>query len=352
MAEAADPIAGDPVVIRTDLGQEAIDGWVRAHPAATGYHLAGWTTIVQRAFGHETMYLAAERRQRVVGVLPLVFFRSRVFGRCVVSMPFLNYGGVAAEDPAAERALLDRAIEETRRAGGSHLELRHTAQRFDTLSAKRHKVAMRLALPPSRDELWTRLDRKVRNQIRKGEKSELTVEHGGVELLDAFYGVFAHNMRDLGTPVYGRAFFREVLETFSTTTALFVVRHHGAPVAASLVYWHGPMIEVPWASALRAANPLSANVFLYWHMLAFAVERGFGTFDFGRSTPNEGTFHFKRQWGAEPLELVWEYWTANGVQVPNVSPANPKFRAAIRMWQHLPVPLATALGPHIVRNIP
>jgi hypothetical protein len=87
-------------------------------------------------------------------------------------------------------------------------------------------------------------------------------------------------------------------------------------------------------------------------MLAFAVERGFGTFDFGRSTPNEGTFHFKRQWGAEPLELVWEYWTANGVPVPNVSPANPKFRAAIRMWQHLPVPLATALGPHIVRNIP
>src|SRR6187399_1933355 len=106
MAEAADPIAGDPVVIRTDLGQEAIDGWVRAHSAATGYHLTGWMTIIQRAFSHETMYLAAERRQRVVGVLPLVFFRSRVFGRCVVSMPFLNYGGVAAEDAAAERALL------------------------------------------------------------------------------------------------------------------------------------------------------------------------------------------------------------------------------------------------------
>jgi FemAB-related protein (PEP-CTERM system-associated) len=159
-------------------------------------------------------------------------------------------------------------------------------------------------------------------------------------------------MRDLGTPVYGRGFFQAVLETFPSTSALFVVRHQGRPVAASLVYWHGGMIEVPWASALREANPLCANVFLYWHMLAFAADHGFATFDFGRSTPDEGTFHFKRQWGAAPQELVWEYWTANGVPVPNVNPKNPKFRVAIRLWQHLPVPLATVLGPHIVRNIP
>ena len=116
--------------------------------------------------------------------------------------------------------------------------------------------------------------------------------------------------------------------------------------------WHKGAVEVPWASALRSANPLCANVFLYWQMLKFCVERGLKTFDFGRSTPNEGTFHFKKQWGAEPRELVWEYWTAAGRRVPNLSPKNPKFDLAIRAWQRLPLPLASALGPHIVRNIP
>jgi serine/alanine adding enzyme len=281
-----------------------------------------------------------------------VFFRNRVFGSFAVSLPFVNYGGVVADGTDAERALLDRAMEETRAAGGTHLELRHTRQVYPTLTPKRHKVAMVLPLCDTPEREWERLDRKVRNQIRKGEKSNLAVSVGGPELVEDFYAVFAHNMRDLGTPVYTKALFAEVLTTFAPTSRAFVVRHHGRPVAASIVVWHKGTAEVPWASALRSANALSANVFLYWHMLKYCVEHGLGMFDFGRSTPNEGTFHFKKQWGAEPHELVWEYWTAPGAPVPNLNPKNPKFDLAIRVWQRLPVQVASALGPYIVRHIP
>jgi hypothetical protein len=111
-------------------------------------------------------------------------------------------------------------------------------------------------------------------------------------------------------------------------------------------------VEVPWASSLREFNQHAPNMLLYWTMLRFAVDRGFRVFDFGRSTRNEGTFRFKCQWGAEPSDLVWEYWTAPGAPVPDVSPKNPRFNRAITVWQRLPVRLTTALGPHIVRNIP
>ena len=345
--------AGPAVVVRGDLPAADLDRYVHGYAAASGYHLSGWRGVVERAFGHETRCLAAMAPDGgIAGVLPLVFFNSRLFGRFTVSMPFLNYGGVVADTAEARRALVDAAIAETAARRGSHLELRHTEQLFADLSPKRHKVAMRLTLAPDADRQWEQLDRKVRNQVRKGEKSQLTVVHGGAELVNEFYTVFAHNMRDLGTPVYARTFFAEVLRTFADTARVFVVRHEGRPVAASIVYWHHSMIEVPWASALRAANPLCANVLLYWHMLKFSVERGFTVFDFGRSTPNEGTFHFKRQWGAEPLPLVWEYWHAPGTRPPDLNPKNPKFDLAIRMWQRLPVPVATALGPHVVRNIP
>jgi hypothetical protein len=118
------------------------------------------------------------------------------------------------------------------------------------------------------------------------------------------------------------------------------------------VHWHGRRIEVPWASALREFNPLCPNVLLYWTMIQLGIRQHCTTFDLGRSTPNEGTFQFKKQWGAVPRQLVWEYWTAPGQEAPDLSPANPKFDLAIRAWQRLPVPVATALGPHIVRNIP
>jgi serine/alanine adding enzyme len=345
-------LVGTPVKVRDDVPTAVSEAYVESHPDASAYHRPIWLDIVKAAFGHDTKYLVAERDDRVVGVLPLVFFRSRLFGRFAVSMPFFNYGGILADDIEAERQLLERAIAETQAAGGSHLELRHVRQHFAELTPRKHKVAMELALAPDAEQQWSALDRKIRNQVRKAEKSGLQAEEGGVELLPAFYEVFAHNMRDLGTPVYSRKLFREVLTRVPDASRLCVVRSEGRPVAASLVHWHGATIEVPWASALRAFNPMCANVFLYWHMVRAAIGRGMRTFDFGRSTPDEGTFHYKKQWGAEPRPLVWEYWTAKGNAVPQMNPGNPKFDLAIRTWQRLPIRVATALGPLVVRNIP
>jgi len=53
-------------------------------------------------------------------------------------------------------------------------------------------------LPKTPEVLWKGLDAKVRNQIRKGQKANLSVAWGGPELLPDFYAVFSHNMRDLG----------------------------------------------------------------------------------------------------------------------------------------------------------
>ena len=341
-----------PVTVRDDTPFGSADAYVSAHPSGSSYHRQIWLAVIRASFGHDTKYLVADAGGQVAGVLPLVFFRSRLFGRFAVSMPFVNYGGVLADTPQAEQALLARGIAETQNAGGTHLELRHTAQRFpDTLAPKRHKVSMALELEPTADGQWQALDRKLRNQVRKAEKSGLVTRDGGLELLQDFYRVFARNMRDLGTPVYGIRFFKEVLGAFPNHSRVFVVSTGGRPIAASLVHWHGQRIEVPWASSLREFNPLCANVLLYWQMLRFAIAQGFRTFDFGRSTPDEGTYHFKKQWGAQPTELVWEYWMANG-RIPELNPKNPKFELAIRAWQHLPLPVASALGPFIVRNIP
>jgi FemAB-related protein (PEP-CTERM system-associated) len=341
-----------PLVVREGVPGDGAEEYVAAHPRACSYHRRAWLDVIRASFGHQTRYLVAQTSHGIAGVLPLVFFRSRLFGRFTVSMPFLNYGGVLADTGDAARTLLQHAIEETTNAGGSHLELRHTEQLFTELTPKRHKVAMELSLVADVEKHWEGLDRKVRNQVRKAEKHGLQPVTGGAELLDQFYEVFAHNMRDLGTPVYGRRFFAEILSTFPAETRLFVVLADGRPAAASFVHWYRDVIQVPWASAIREFNPLCANVLLYWHMGRFAVERGFRTFDFGRSTPNEGTYHFKKQWGAVPRELVWEYWTPEGRSLPELNPKNPKFDLAIRTWQRLPLRVANTLGPFVVRNIP
>jgi serine/alanine adding enzyme len=341
-----------PVEVVQGLSDAAWDQYVTRHAGSTLYHLSAWREVFARTFRHETRYLAARCGETVIGVLPLVRFDSRLFGRFLVSLPFVNYGGILADSPLARDALLTAAIAEAQAAGSSHIELRHMRRFFPTLAVKSHKVVMRLPLKTSEAEQWLALDRKVRNQIRKADKCGLAVERGGAELLDAFYDVFAHNMRDLGTPVYSKRFFHEVLHRFPDHARVVCARHNGKPVAASITLHFREHMEVPWASSLRGSNHLSANVRLYWEMLRMAIESGLRTFDFGRSTPNEGTYHFKRQWGAQPFEVSWEYWQRHPGQLPNLTPKNPRFALLIGGWRRLPVGLTRALGPAIVRHLP
>jgi serine/alanine adding enzyme len=251
------------------------------------------------------------------------------------------------------QALLAEAIALAQARRWKHLEIRHLEQRFQNLEAKRdHKVAMYLALAENETKQWEAVDRKVRNQVRKAQKSNFTTAVGGGELVDEFYSVFARNMRDLGTPVYARRLFADIARLFPQQVKLYVVRDKTTPIAASLTFGWRSTVEVPWASSLKEYRSQCPNMLLYWEMLRTAVVDGYQTFDFGRSTPDEGTFHFKRQWGAEPHPMCWEYWLPAGRTLPNQSPKNPKFAAAISVWQRLPLPLTTLLGPRVVRGIP
>src|SRR5436190_5324762 len=85
------------------------DRFVEGHPDSSGYHLWGWRQVFERAFRHQTEYLAAIEGSSIAGVLPLVVFQNRIFGSFAVSLPFVNYGGVLATHTEAALALIDRA---------------------------------------------------------------------------------------------------------------------------------------------------------------------------------------------------------------------------------------------------
>jgi FemAB-related protein (PEP-CTERM system-associated) len=213
------------------------------------------------------------------------------------------------------------------------------------------KVHMRLKLPDFPGPLWESFPAKVRNLVRKGEKSGLTVHWGRLDLLPDFYDVFSRNMRDLGTPVYGRRFFRAILSHFVDEAELCVVRLGQQAIAAALLLHGKGVTQVPSASSLREFNNTSANMLMYWHLLDRAIERKQAVFDFGRSTIDSNTYAFKKQWGAEPEGAVWQYHLRDGNTV-DLRPENPKMQRLIRIWQRLPVRLTRWIGPGIVRGIP
>jgi len=267
-------------------------------------------------------------------------------------VPFVNYGGLLCKDPLAARLLLEQAERLRKSVQATHVELRHLGYSLEGLSSKEHKVTMILDLAGNEETQWNGFNGKLRNQIRKAQKSGLRFVVGQYELLDGFYDVFARNMRDLGTPVYAKNFFQRILTSFPKCTRILAVYYEKRMIAAGIALWFKDVLEIPWASSIAHYKALCPNNMLYWEAIKFAIKSEFKKFDFGRSTPNEGTFNFKKQWGALPVQLYWQYLLRDGRTIPHLSPSNPKYRAAIRVWQNLPVPVTNLLGPLIVQNIP
>jgi serine/alanine adding enzyme len=329
------------------------DEYVIRHPRATGYHLMAWRQVIQKVFGHRTFYLRAEDDEgNIRGVLPLVFLSSALFGRFLVSLPFVNYGGLLTDGYSFQVALLDKAIELAKNLGADHIELRHEELPGLGWPKKQHKVSMRLDLPRDFETLWKKFPAKLRSQVRRAEKEQMTFRVGRDDVLQDFYGVFSKNMRDLGTPIYSRLFFEDILRSFPSNSCIGIVYLNGKPVAAGFLYGFRDVLEIPWAASDRLYNRLAPNMLLYASILNYACRQRFQVFDFGRSTPGTGTYRFKQQWGARAVQLNWHYWLPKSGSLPNLSPTNTKFRWAILAWRKMPLLVAQHLGPSISRCIP
>jgi FemAB-related protein (PEP-CTERM system-associated) len=314
----------------------------------------------------------------IVGVLPLVHIKHLLFGNNLISTPYLDFGGILANDEEAEAVLLRAALKVAHKVGAESIELRNTAP-LRTISAgscpvksnpdatwqakpkaifktakvitRSHKVRMLQELPDTAENLMKSFKSKLRSQIRKPSKEGLTYKIGGLELLDDFYEVFTYNMRDLGSPVHTKRLMQTVLEVYPVSAKVIVVYMKERPLACSIVIGYQDILENPWASSLRKYSKFAPNMLLYWAMLKFACENGYRYFDFGRSTPNEGTYKFKKQWGAEPITLHWNYiYTGNSVN-DKLNYESKAYAAAAQIWRNLPLSLTKLIGPHIRKYI-
>jgi serine/alanine adding enzyme len=323
----------------------------RADNSLVGHQIA-WMEIIRKGLGHVPRYLLSIDRSRVTGILPLFIVKTWWGQKAVISLPWIDYGGVCADDPETEKNLVVEGCRIAREEKASFLELRSIEAGDFGLALRQDKVTFVLDLALGPEKIWEAFDAKLRNQIRKAEKSALTTEYAGIKKLDEFYRIFSRNMRDLGTPVWGRGFFRNILENLSDSARLIIVRKGGSAIAAGLVLSFKDRLYIPSASAYREFLKYCPNHALYWSVIRDACEQGYKYFDFGRSSWHSGTFNFKKQWVPSPTQLTWQYYLHKAGSVPAISPDNPKFRLFINIWRRLPLPVANFLGPKVIRNFP
>lgn len=339
------------IVVADATCAQAWDAFAAGQAGAAPFHGWGWLEAVRQAYGFPVFPLLALRGGEPAGLLPLVRLRLPGLPGWLVSLPYCDCGGPLAAEDEVGQALVDHALDLAARLGTNGLEIRQETD--DPRSSG--KVLMRLALPDGADRLMEAFPSKLRSQIRKPSRDGLTARTGGAELLDAFYRVFSRNMRDLGSPTHSLGWFRAVLAGFGERARVTVVSMpDGAPAAGAVTLVQGNRVFVPWASSLRRYNRHSPNMLLYWTLLSRAADEGREACDMGRSTPGEGTYRFKEQWGARESGLSWQRFDAATRQrrpaLAAGRPGRPR-RLLAACWRRLPVGLANDMGTLLRRYI-
>lgn len=333
------------------------DEYVQTHPLASPYHLFAWKRAVEEAYGHKTYYLLAEDNGLVTGVLPLMYLKLPLISGELVSLPYCDIGGILAKDDLTLERLISGSVDLARRLKAKYISLRGQtySSQIDHLNVKvhvqSHKVRMLMDIPGSSGILWEGFRSKLRSQIRKAEKNGLIFKWGDSNDLDDFYMVFSCNMRDIGSPVHSKELFFRILHHYGKNIRMGMVFCDRVPIGAGIILSMNNTISIPWASTLQDYKNLSPNMLLYWNFLKYAADNGYTTFDFGRSTPDEGTYHFKLQWGAKPAVLNWSYIIMNSKKMAFAQTSAIKRDSMARLWRNLPLSLANTIGPVIRKHI-
>lgn len=326
------------------------DTYIDSHPAATFFHKSGWRRLIETAHGHRCHFLEAVRDGRIVGVLPLVEVKTRLFGHSLISTAFTTGGGIVADDEAAKTALAETAAELGADSGVGYVELRGEAAEVEGWLDKEGVYAtFRAAIAADEAENLKAIPRKKRADVRKSLKAELDVR-AGIEP-DAFYPVFAESYRNLGTPVASLTYFRLLTEVFGDAVEFSAIEQDGQALATLVSFYFKDTVLPYYGGASPAARPVHAYDRLYWSLMRRAVERGCTSFDFGRSKVGTGAFAYKTYWGFEPTPLTYQYRLVRDTEMPDINPMNPKYRLMVATWKKLPLWLANRIGPVLARQL-
>jgi FemAB-related protein (PEP-CTERM system-associated) len=350
--DISDPETVTAVRARTPSDRAAWDDFVLAQPRATFFHQTAWMRVLERTFRFEQLSLVAERDGAIRGILPLFSCRSIKGKLALYSLPHTVYGGPVGEDAETELALVAEAERLGRELGARSIELRNRHETLADIPVDATCYTFEKELPETVDEVRKTFPKKAReaiNQATKRHKLECDFEGD----LDTFYDLLADSYLTLGTPVFSKAFFANILEEFGDDAIVQIIRHEGRPVAACLsTIFRGTMMPLYSGEAPGVKN-LKAGNFKYFRLMQEAVARGLRRFDFGRSRMNNaGVVRFKTNQGFTPEPLPYQCVELAEGAGDTANPNSGIYLKLRKAWRKLPAPVARVIGPRLIRYFP
>jgi FemAB-related protein (PEP-CTERM system-associated) len=326
------------------------NAYVKQHQEGTFFHLAQWKSVITASFQHKPFYLIAKQAEQVVGVLPLVEVNSVLFGHALISTPFCVYGGALADCDDIKHQLEQYAIQLSEQLAVDYLELRYITPQQNNLLCKQAHATFQCELADTDEDILLKVRKKQRAVIRHALKNNLSGE--STTNLDDFYQLLSESYRNLGTPIFSKKYFKNLMETFKNECDIRLIKDEsGKPSTAVLNFYFNDTVLPYYGGGNANSRYIKSADLMYYQVMCDARKKGFTRFDFGRSKIDSGPYHYKKNWGMEPITLHYYYHLVKAESLPNLSPNNPKYQLFIALWKKLPLKVSQIIGPFLSKYL-
>ena len=325
------------------------DRFVAQHPEGEFFHLSGWLQVIREAYGHPCWFYYVEDQGEILAVLPLAQINSWLFGNKLISLPFAVSAGVFAKNQAAMELLIAQAQALATELNVDCLELRHRKAKMSGWSQHPSHENFSCTLAQSAEAILAQIKKKQRAVVRQSLANSLSYR---IETdCTHFFPIYSESVRNLGTPVFPKAYFETLLRVFPNQVDILTVFSGAAAVSSVLSFYYKNQVLPFYGGGTSAARNLKSNDFMYYQLMCHAQQRGMTSFDFGRSKIGSGAHAYKKHWGLEPQSLFYEHYLVKSHELPDISPNNPKYQLFIKAWKKLPLPISRALGPVLAKDL-
>ncbi|WP_426416981.1 FemAB family XrtA/PEP-CTERM system-associated protein [Aestuariirhabdus sp. LZHN29] len=335
--------------VRGTLARSEWNDYVDQHDNATIFHRYEWGEAVVATYGGEYVYIVAREDGIIRGVLPLGRSRSLLFGDYLCSVPFGVYGGIVADNEKVAEEIDSYACRLADGMGVDYLEVRNRVSTGYDRPDRDIYVTFHKNICSDAEENFKSIPRKQRAVVRKGIKLGLSFSIS--KDVDTFYRLYSESVRNLGTPVFSKDLFRNILRFFPDKSFILTIFNGDTPLCSVLSLLYKKDVLPYYGGGGGAARSLHGNDFMYWKLMEWACNTGYTGFDFGRSKVGTGSCSFKKNWGFESTPLSYEYYLVRKKEVPDKSPLNPRMKPLIEVWKRMPLSFTNTVGPYVSRSL-
>lgn len=281
-----------------------------------------WYYILQESYGLKPYFILVYEDEKFALIASF-----KISGK-YISMPFVNYSGFLSNDEKILTILKEHLQENNIDIDSRDLLDKEVESGYVNPIAKFESM----------DDFWKNIQSRFRGLMRKSQRQDLSFKID--DKFDKFYNTYLLGMRNLGTPAHGKKYFEKLMEYIPYH--IFTVYDNDKCIGSLFCLNDNDTLLVLYAYTLPEYSKKYANYFLYLNTIEWMTQNHLVYLDMGRSTYNEGTYHFKKKFKPK-------FYAINSkINYSNDS----KMQLASNIWKKLPLPVANFISPYARRYLP